>query len=212
MPSTRPNPKPNQLPMNQGRITVSQSSSRRSAPPGRSRAATQKAKGTVVALRKQGSTQYIQTTIPMPSDGRGGPLVNSRGEEFLLEYDPELGNHAPMGRVSESSAMEVRAGRGPIYLDMTHFSVEDVRKMKVVLPGVTTIMERAGVMTGDSIIKKIKWAPSFFGTIASGGGVVVNTGCESNLQGLYACGDAMVRLGSLPRALAGAKESRRGVL
>jgi len=137
----------------------------------------------------------------------GGKFVNSKGEEFLLEYDPELGNHAPMGRVSESSAMEVRDGRGPIYLDMTHFTAEDVRKMKVVLPGVTTIMERAGVMAGDSIIKKIEWAPSFFGTIASGGGVVVNTGCESNLPGLYACGDAMVRLGSLPRALAGASVS-----
>lgn len=137
----------------------------------------------------------------------GGRFVNGEGEEFLLEYDPDLGNHASMGRVSESSAMEVRAGRGPIYLDMTHFSPQDVKKMKIVLPGVTAIMERAGVMTGDRIMEKIEWAPSFYGTIASGGGIVVNTRCESNLPGLYACGDAMVRLGSLPRALAGASVS-----
>lgn len=137
----------------------------------------------------------------------GGRFLNCTGEEFLLEYDPDLGNHASMGRVSESSAMEVRAGRGPIYFDMTHFRPEDVRKMKIVLPGVSTIMERAGVMAGDRIVKKMEWAPSFYGTIASGGGVVVNTRCESSLAGLYACGDAMVRLGSLPRALAGASVS-----
>lgn len=137
----------------------------------------------------------------------GGRFVNGRGEQFLLEYDPELGNHTTMGRVSEASAMEVRAGRGPIALDMTHFSPEHVNKLKVVLPAVTRIMERAGVLTGDRIVKKMEWAPAFYGTIASGGGVVVNTKCETSLSGFYACGDAMVRLGSLPRALAGAAVS-----
>lgn len=64
----------------------------------------------------------------------GGHFLNAKGERFLLEYDPELGDHASLGRISESSAMEVRAGRGSIYLDMTHFTSEDVRKLKTVCP------------------------------------------------------------------------------
>jgi succinate dehydrogenase/fumarate reductase flavoprotein subunit len=57
---------------------------------------------------------------------------------------------------------------------------------------------------GDKIVKKMEWAPAFYGTIASGGGVVANTRCETSLPGLYACGDAMLRPQSVPRALEGA--------
>ncbi|MFC1903049.1 FAD-binding protein [Chloroflexota bacterium] len=132
--------------------------------------------------------------------GLGGKFVNARGERFLLEYEPELEDHATMGRISESSAMEVRGGRGPIYLDMTHFTPEDVKKLKVVLPLPCKMLERAGVIVGDKIVKKMEWAAAFYGTIAAGGGVAVNTKCESSLQGLYSCGDAMARTQSF-RAL-----------
>ena len=46
--------------------------------------------------------------------GLGGKFVNVQGEEFMRDYDPELQNYASMPRLSEASAMEVRAGRGPI--------------------------------------------------------------------------------------------------
>jgi succinate dehydrogenase/fumarate reductase flavoprotein subunit len=139
--------------------------------------------------------------------GLGGRFVNAKGERFMLEYDPELQDHATMARVSESSAMEIRAGRGPIYLDMTHLSAEDVRKLKVTLPLPTKIMEKAGIIIADRIVKKMEWVPAFYGTIASGGGIKANTKCETSLLGLYACGDAMERFGSQPRALLGAAVS-----
>ena len=136
--------------------------------------------------------------------GLGGKFVNAKEERFMLEYAPDLEDHATMARVSEASAMEVRAGRGPIYLDMTSYTPEDVRKLRVVLPHPAKIMERAGILVGDKIVKKMEWAPAFYGTIASGGGVVANTKCETSLLGLYACGDAMLRPQSVPRALEGA--------
>jgi succinate dehydrogenase/fumarate reductase flavoprotein subunit len=139
--------------------------------------------------------------------GLGGRFINGKGERFMEEYDPEYGDHATMARVSESSAMEVRGGRGPIYLDMTHFTPADIKKIRAVLPIPAKIMERAGVIVGDKIVRKIEWAPAFYGTIASGGGVNANPKCETSLPGLYACGDAMIRLGSLPRALSGAAVS-----
>ena len=128
--------------------------------------------------------------------GLGGIWVNGKGEQFLKEYDPELGDHTPMDRMCQAMAMEVRAGRGPIYLDMTHFTPEQVRKMRVVLPIPTTMLQRGGYITGDRVVKKLEWGPALFGTVCSGGGIVNNTKCETSLPGLFACGDAMVRTGN----------------
>jgi succinate dehydrogenase/fumarate reductase flavoprotein subunit len=136
--------------------------------------------------------------------GLGGQFVNAKGERFMLDYDPELEDHASMARVSESSAMEVRAGKGPIYLDMTRFTPEDVKKLRTVLPIATMILERAGVLAGDRILKKVQWCPVFYGTIGRSGGVIANIECKTSLLGLYACGDAMARSPSGPAGLAGA--------
>ena len=65
--------------------------------------------------------------------------------------------------------------------------------MRTVLPIPTRILERAGVLVGERIVKKMEAAPSYGGTIGTGGGAVVNTKCETSLPGLYACGDAMSR-------------------
>jgi succinate dehydrogenase/fumarate reductase flavoprotein subunit len=145
--------------------------------------------------------------------GLGGRFVNSRGERFMKEYDPELADSASMARVAEASAMEVRAGRGPIYLDMAHFDADRVRKLKRVLPLPAKIMERAGVLVGDRLVRKVEWAPTFFGTVAAGGGVIANTNCETSVAGLYACGDAMARPKHFPKALVGAAVtgSRAGI-
>ena len=142
----------------------------------------------------------------------GGKFVNSRGERFMPDYDPELEDYSSMPGVSEAAAMEVRGGRGPIYLDMTHFTPEDVQKLRTVVPIPTKIMERAGVMVGDKIMKKMEWAPAFYGTIAMCGGILTNTKCETSLPGFYACGDAMARYGGVyafpGAAISGARAGR----
>jgi succinate dehydrogenase/fumarate reductase flavoprotein subunit len=138
--------------------------------------------------------------------GLGGIWLNSEGEQFMPYYDPELGNQTGMTRLSQASAMEVRAGKGPIYLDMTHFSPDNVRLLKAVLPTATRLLERAGVIAGDRIVKKIQWAPAFYGTIVSGGGVEANLKCETSLPGLYVCGDCMARARNF-RSLVGAAVS-----
>ena len=137
--------------------------------------------------------------------GLGGKFVNSEGEEFLKDYDPELGNLASMPRFAEAAAMEIRAGRGPAYLDMTHFTREQVRKLRKTCPLPSMIMERAGIMVGDRIVKKMEWVPAFYGGISMGGGVFANTKCETSLPGLFACGDAMARGGgAFPGRMPGA--------
>jgi succinate dehydrogenase/fumarate reductase flavoprotein subunit len=101
-------------------------------------------------------------------------------------------------------AMEVRAGRGPIFLDMTHFTQEDIKKLRSVLPIPALMLERAGCLVRDKIVKKIEWQPAIWGTTALGGGVVVSLKCETSLPSLYGCGDAVARHLSKPSALPGA--------
>jgi succinate dehydrogenase/fumarate reductase flavoprotein subunit len=136
--------------------------------------------------------------------GLGGRFLNSKGERFMPEYDCELGDNSSLANVAAAMAFEVRAGKGPIYLDMTHFTPEDVKKIRTVLPIPSKMLERVGVMVENKIVKKVEWQPALWGTIALGGGVVVNTMCETSLAGLYACGDAIARHMSKPSALPGA--------
>jgi succinate dehydrogenase/fumarate reductase flavoprotein subunit len=143
---------------------------------------------------------------------QGGRFVNALGEPFMEAYDSELKDFASMSSVSAASAFEVRAGRGPIYLDLTGFTPETVRKLKKVIPHVAMILERAGVLVEEKIVKKVEWAPAFYATIGTGGGAITNTQCETTLPGLYACGDAMSRpphFAALPGAsVSGARAGR----
>ncbi|MCJ7593257.1 MAG: FAD-binding protein, partial [Desulfobacterales bacterium] len=123
----------------------------------------------------------------------GGRFVNAQGEPFMEAYDPKLKDFASMSSVAAASAMEVRGGRGPIYLDMTRLGPGDIQKMRTVIPNVAVILERAGVLDGERIAGRIEWAPALYLSIGTGGGAVVNTRCETSLPGLYACGDAMSR-------------------
>jgi succinate dehydrogenase/fumarate reductase flavoprotein subunit len=136
--------------------------------------------------------------------GLGGRFLNAKGERFMPEYDPALGDNSSLANVAEAMAFEVRAGRGPVYLDMTHFTPEDVEKLRTVLPIPSKMLQRVGAMVENRIVKKIEWQPALWGTTALGGGVVVNTKCETSLPGLYACGDAIARHMSKPSALPGA--------
>lgn len=139
--------------------------------------------------------------------GLGGTYVNGEGEEFLHEYDPVLGNRTTKPRMGAAFSLEVAAGRGPIFLDMTHFGPKQVDKIRESLPIATRILERAGVMVGDRIVRKIQWGVAGPGSIAFGGGARIDTSCRSsNLEGLYVVGDAAAKLA------AGAHEMGAGAL
>ncbi len=126
--------------------------------------------------------------------GFGGKFINAKGEEFLVHYDPALGNHTSVSRLNQASAMEVRQNRGPVYLDMTHFTPEQVQRMKWILPVPAKVMERAGIIVGDRIVRVTPWAGVFYGSVSAGGGIeVMNTKCESSLPALYSCGDNMAK-------------------
>ena len=122
--------------------------------------------------------------------GLGGRFVNGRGEPFMRRYDPEHGDHANLNRLSAGMAMEVLAGRGPIYMDLTDFSPEDLGLFERVLPIMHRAFVRGGLIHDGRIRERLEWLSVNSGTVGFGGGLHVNTRCETNLRGLYAAGDA----------------------
>jgi succinate dehydrogenase/fumarate reductase flavoprotein subunit len=117
--------------------------------------------------------------------GSGGRFVNGRDEEFMWRYDA-LGNRARLQDLCIALSREVDEGRGPIYMDMTTVSSEDQAVMRRVLPETFRTWDSAGV---DPFNERIEWVVAWAGTRTAGGGIRVNTRCETNISGLYAAGD-----------------------
>lgn len=118
----------------------------------------------------------------------GGKFINREGEPFMLRYDQIYGDRAVLPRLTAAMAMEVKDGRGPIYLDLTSLTEEDIQLLWDTNPMPMSILRNAGV---DVRRQPIEWMPAMigFGT-GRGGGARIDTHCETNLPGLYAIGDA----------------------
>jgi len=141
--------------------------------------------------------------------GLGARFVNRMGEEFMGAYDPIYKEGAPRYILSNAPLLEIKAGRGPLFMDMTHLSRDQVKLFREVLPLNSAILERAGVLAGEKIMRKLEW--SMYGPSLGmfSAGIAVDTRCASTLPGLYAAGDAAAKVaagvsdaaGALPFAL-----------
>ncbi len=118
--------------------------------------------------------------------GSGGKFINSLDEEFMWRYHPVLGSRARQSDLVVAFSREVSEGRGPIYLDMRSVSQKDRELMRKILPETFMLWDKAGI---DPFAKPIEWIPAFRLKMGGGGGLDVNTRCETNLQALYAAGD-----------------------
>ncbi|MFC1902623.1 FAD-dependent oxidoreductase [Chloroflexota bacterium] len=116
----------------------------------------------------------------------GGRFINAKGEEFMWDYTPELGNRAGLATLALSFCTEVKEGRGPIYLDMSLATPEAQQLMRKLLPESFTTWDRSGI---DFFKDMISWMPSLRGN----GGVSINTCCETSMPGLYGAGDSAAR-------------------
>ncbi len=126
-------------------------------------------------------------------------LENARGEKIMGKYYPELmtGEHSVYTfdpRVINAMQGEVKAGLGPIYLnlkglspdqaailavdqvtDLTHLMANDSMKL---------LREKAGI---DPLKEKIEMTPKL---LYSGGGMRIDPAGRTNLEGLWAAGAA----------------------
>jgi succinate dehydrogenase / fumarate reductase, flavoprotein subunit len=117
----------------------------------------------------------------------GGKFVNARGECFMEKYHPDLKDMVPLTWLSRAIAMEVKAGRAPIYFDLTSISPEDYDLSWKLIPWTMDLFQKAGI---DIRKEKVEWTLAFRGSGASSAGINTDIFGRSNVPGLYASGDA----------------------
>ncbi len=112
--------------------------------------------------------------------GEGGRLINIRGERFMDKYH-EKGELAPRDVVSRAIQNEMFQTDFPcVYLDITHKPADFIQER---FPTIFATTKRYGL---DINIDLIPVRP---GAHFMMGGIRTNAETETNLRGLYACGE-----------------------
>ncbi|MDE0484634.1 MAG: L-aspartate oxidase [Candidatus Poribacteria bacterium] len=112
--------------------------------------------------------------------GEGGRLINIRGERFMEKYH-EKGELAPRDVVSRAIQNEMYLTGFPcVYLDITHKPADFIQER---FPTISDTTKRYGL---DINIDLIPVRP---GAHFMMGGIRTNIDSETNLKGLYACGE-----------------------
>jgi adenylylsulfate reductase subunit A len=139
--------------------------------------------------------------------GMGGQFVNGLGNPFMQNYHP-MGNKAPRNMMVWGALQEVRAGRGPIYVDVRHLSANDLAHLflqlgidKDTLPEFLKAKgyDREGCLIELTVSEPMQARPSEL----CGSGVKIDETCASNIPGIFAAGDASDQMGCLHMCMAG---------
>src|SRR5919109_4542766 len=122
--------------------------------------------------------------------GEGGILLNSKGERFMKNYDPERMELAPRDVVARANYNEIISGRGTehsgVWLDVTHLRKEIIQER------LTTMYEQFQKLDGIDISKeKMEVGPTAHYSM---GGVVVDINCRTKVKGLFAVGEVISQI------------------
>ncbi len=119
----------------------------------------------------------------------GAKLLNAKNESFMEKYSPEYGSNTDWHYNAVGMAIEIRANRGPIYLDCNTMKPEDAELMKPET-GWQSLNYRRLMKLGavkDFFHEKTEWVANYQGTF--GGAVTDLEGC-TGIPGLLAAGTA----------------------
>lgn len=131
-----------------------------------------------------GDSVMTGTVLEEGLRGAGGHLLNALGERFMSRYDPAKMERSTRDRVSRSSYMELRAGRGTpqggVFLDVRHLGKEFLLKSS---PGMYKRCLSVGYDMEKDLIQVTPTAHFQMG------GMRIDPECRTSVPGLYAAGE-----------------------
>ncbi len=149
-----------------------------------------------LSLRDMEMVQFHPTGLIVPGSlmtgalleeglrGAGGQLRNGRGERFMERYDPLRLERSTRDLVSRAAFLEVVEGRGTpndgVWIDVSHLGAEVVER------NFRGMVRRCRDFGRDLAREPVEVGPT---THFMMGGVVIDAGCRTAIDGLFAAGE-----------------------
>ena len=137
--------------------------------------------------------------------GMGGFFTNGRGERFMERYHP-LGMKGPRYKLAEGVLGEIKAGRGPVYLDCRHLDPDALKHLVTTLgydkDTLPDFFEQKGVDLSKDLLEVINSEGMQGGpNEVCGSGIKIDALCRSTLPGLYGAGNSADQCRSMHMAV-----------
>jgi succinate dehydrogenase/fumarate reductase flavoprotein subunit len=117
----------------------------------------------------------------------GAQPVNRLGENLYEKYFPGREPHMyTRTELGFAMAKETLEGRGPVYLDLSHWSDETVERIRHVLPSDMKAFEEEGIDIRKQTMEAVSVVSVWFANVD--GGIRTALDASSSLPGLYAAG------------------------
>ncbi|MDG6995548.1 MAG: FAD-binding protein [Nitrososphaerota archaeon] len=118
---------------------------------------------------------------------QGARWVNGLGENFLEKYADTERDLTRRQVQNAAMEIEVREGRGPIYLDCRHFRPDQIRFLWDVIPIIMSNFERAGYDISKDLVPYVQSIATTQGKNTPAG-AAIDEECRTSIPGLYAAG------------------------
>lgn len=154
--------------------------------------------GTLLAYKAGAKLRNMEFSYTRPSTPRfyfegiafaiqeGARFLNSKGERFMLEYEPKWGDESDVPRIARAMAIERQKGNDPLYLDMSGVPEE---KREYFIQSKVKWMEyfyrKLGKETRTDMFGS---APYYALNQMTKGGVATGADCRSGVPGLLVGG------------------------
>ena len=139
--------------------------------------------------------------------GMGARFINALGEPYMERYHP-LKDKAPRNVLVYAALMEVREGRGPLFLDCTHLPEDEINHLKHTLSTdsetLADYLEQKGIdIAVEPLEVEVSEAMQTGPVEVVGAGIKIDENCMSNIPGLFAAGDCADQMKIVHMAITG---------
>lgn len=173
---------------------------------------------TSMEFATHGAFNYIENRFRVIGQsklqGLGARFINRLGERVMEKYDPQTLEQSTFALICQSLVKEVLEGRGPVYLDMRHFTEEQINTLGRILPETMKSLFESGIDIREKLVE-VKPVANL-GSTGPGAGIRTGVYGETNISGLFAAGNVskvpqgVANWGSIPQSYAFVSGYRAG--